>query len=172
MELGNVVWRINWVDILILILLIRTSYVGYTRGLSSEVMPLIATFAALVISLHFYGRIGAFITNHTPLSSTLSNFTSYAFIGFSIIYLFHLAMVFLRGKVINVQVETLYDTIFGLTFGIFRGILLVSFIVFALGIAPISYIRDSAKQRSLMGEKFSKVGPLIHTRTMRIIKRN
>lgn len=170
MGLGQIIFKINWVDILILIIFIRVSYVGYTRGLSSELLPLIASFAALVISINLHDKIGGFIASHTPLSAIPAKFLVYISIGSSILLVFGILSNILTGRVIKVQVATMYDSIFGLLFGILRGIVLVSFVVFALSLTPVNYIRESVKEKSLMGTRFMKIGPLIRERTMRIFR--
>ncbi len=172
MGLGKIFTYINWVDIVILILLFRACYVGFIRGLGSELMPLIFTFTSLVVALQFYKSMGGFIASHTPLSPPHANFLIFFTIMFISIVLARVVMRVLVGKSENAHVATMFDSGGGLFFGILRGILLVSFVTYALWLTPSEYISTSVSPGSFLGKKFLKIGPAVHEKTMGVLKRD
>ena len=172
MELGKILSFINWVDIIVLILLFRTSYIGFTRGLGNEVMPLIAIFIALIASLQFYEQIARFIASHTPLSSPHASFLFFIFIAMIILLVFRFFNKLLVGRDSAVHVATMYDSACGLILGVLRGILLVSLVVYALWLTPSVYVSSSVEEKSLLAKKFLKIGPLVRKRAMYVIKRD
>jgi membrane protein required for colicin V production len=170
MELGKILTYINWVDIIVLILLFRTSYVGFTRGLGNEIMPLIAIFIALIASHQLYGPISRFIAIHTPLSSPHAGFLFFIFIAMITLLVFRFFNKLLVGKDSAVHVATMYDSACGLILGILRGVLLVSLVVYALWLTPSEYVSSSVEEKSLLAKKFLRIGPLVRNRAMRVLK--
>ncbi|MFH1753791.1 MAG: CvpA family protein [Candidatus Omnitrophota bacterium] len=171
MGLGKIITYINWVDIIVLILFFRTCYVGFTRGLGNELMPLIITFTSLVLSLQFYKALGGYIAGHTPLSHSHAYFLIFILIVIITIILTRVIMRILVGKSENARVATLYDSGCGLFFGILRGILLVSFVMYALWLAPSKYVSSSVSNGSILGKTFLKIGPKVHQKTMSVFRR-
>jgi len=172
MGLGKIFTYINWVDVVVLILFFRTCYVGLSRGLGNELMPLIITFASLVLALQYYKGLGGFIASHTPLLPPHANFLVFITIVIFTILLSRIIMRILVGKSENVHVATMYDSACGLFFGILRGILLISFVTYALWLTPSEYVSTSVSQGSFLGKKFLKIGPAVHKKTMRVLKRD
>lgn len=162
MWLSEILSRINWVDILILLLLFRISYVGFIRGLGSEIIPFLGILVALIISLHYYSKWGKFITSHTPIPIAFSELLSFLGLVFVIKYIFHLIESLIAGKIVTINIASLYDNIGGLIIGAIRGILLVSLVLIALDIAPFDYIDYSINKKSLMGRKFLSIGRFVH----------
>lgn len=165
MGFSDILQYINWVDILILTLLVRLCYVGFERGLSSEITPVIGTYIALIISLHTYFQIGDVIATYTPLPSTFTYFISFVGLAVLINYIVFLFDLNIVKKIITVQIVSLYNKIGGLVAGALRGILLISIVVIALELVPIGYITYSVAQRSLLASRFSRIGETIHRET-------
>ena len=172
MGLGKILTYVNWVDIIVLILLFRTCYLGLTRGLGNELVPLIITFTSFVAALQFYKNLGGFISSHTPLTPPSANFLVFIIIVLLTLILSRLLMRVLVGKSENAHVATMFDSGAGLFFGALRGILLVSFVTYALWISPSEYISASVSQGSFLGKKFLKIGPAVHEKTMKVLKRD
>ena len=56
----DIIRRINWVDLLVVILILRISYVAFQEGLSHEIFPIIGGVVIIIVNLHYYERIGSF----------------------------------------------------------------------------------------------------------------
>lgn len=170
MGLSEILSRINWVDIVILILLFRISYVGFNRGLGSEIIPFLGILIALIVSLHYYSKWGNFITKHTPIPIAFSQLLSFLGLIFVIKYIFHLLESLIAGKLVTINIASLYDNIGGLIIGAIRGILLVSLVLIALDIVPFDYIDYSINKKSLMGRKFLSIGRLVHKKATAFLR--
>ena len=60
----NIIMKLNWVDILVVIIMLRTTYVAFQDGLSHEIFPLIGAFSSLVLSLAYYKKIAFIISQN------------------------------------------------------------------------------------------------------------
>ena len=170
MGINEIIPHINWVDVIILILLFRISYAGFSRGLASESIPLIGVFTALNIALHLYLNVGNFIARYTPLTSTYSYLISFIALSFITKYIFQLIEAFVVGKVVTIHIASIYDNIGGLIVGVIRAILLVSIVMIALSMLPIKYMDYSVKEKSFMGKKFIRVGHTVHAKTSQLLR--
>ena len=75
----EIITKINWVDVLILIIIIRTTYVAFQDGLSREIFPLIGAACMVMLSLHYYGKLAFVITqNAAGLPMAVVNFLCFA----------------------------------------------------------------------------------------------
>ena len=166
MEIGKNLLLINWIDVLILILLIRTGYVGFARGLTNGILPLIGTFAALVASLHYYDIVGGAISTYLPVKEIYTQYISYLFIGIGILMIARIFSVRMGGKENTIGGASFLDSLSGCILGCMRGILLVSYIAVALGITPVKYIQVSLKEKSLVGKAFESAGHTVYKKTV------
>ncbi len=165
MELLDIIKSINWVDLVVLILLFRTSCAGFNKGLGSQIFPLIGIYIALIIALQYYSSVGNFVIGHSPLKSDYSYFISYFCLAALVIYIVHLIESFIIGKIVTIHIVSLIDKIAGLCVGIVRGILLVSVVVIGLSLTPFDYVYTSVNEGSLIGKKFLTIGHSIFRRT-------
>ena len=62
----DIITRVNWVDLLALIIILRISYVAFNEGLSHEIFPLTGGIVVVVLSLHYYTKLGQFIWSNIP----------------------------------------------------------------------------------------------------------
>ncbi len=172
MGLGKILSYINWVDIVIVVLLFKITYDGFRRGLSGEIIPLAGIFIALVSSLHLYESFGYLIGGHTPLNNAWGLFLCFVVIGTGIQAFFLIIVKLLAGKIINVQVATLYDSILGVICGVIQGVLVVSFVLIAMRLLPVKYVRESVKDRSVFAARIIKTGMDAYRRTERFMGRD
>ncbi|MDD5423913.1 MAG: CvpA family protein, partial [Candidatus Omnitrophica bacterium] len=69
--------RVNWVDVLTVILLLRTCYIGARTGLSEEVFKMVGVLLALYISMSFYSPLGSKINGGFSLPQNLVDGVSF-----------------------------------------------------------------------------------------------
>jgi uncharacterized membrane protein required for colicin V production len=171
MGLGKILSYINWVDIVIFVLLFKTTYGGLKRGLINEIIPLVAIFIALMTSIHLYEGIGTFIGDHSPLSNAQAVFICFLFIGAAILTVSYIITRLLALRGVTVQVATLYDSIFGAFVGAIRGALLVSFVLMIMQLLPVKYVRNSVENRSFLAKRFIALGNTVYNKTTLFMKR-
>ena len=165
----EIISKVNWVDILSLILLLRISYVSFQGGLSHELFSLLGTFFNLVISIHYYAKIGAFISDIiTGFPIELSNFFSFLMLTISFGLLFRLLRAILD-KVIKIQWHPVIEAIGGMTAGVAKSCLAISLVLITLILLPLPYMQWSIRDKSLTGMFFLRIGPTVYAKSHKFI---
>lgn len=154
--------NMNWVDLLAVIIMLRTSYISFKEGLSHEIFPLFGSVLSLLLALHFYDRLGFLLHSKVvvvPVS--LCNLSVFLVIILAVA----LALKFLKilvDVIIKVTWHPLIEKVGGMLVGILRGAVAVSTILIFLALVPLSYLQWSVKDRSLSGMFFLRMGPAIY----------
>lgn len=165
----DILSRINWVDILVIIILFRVSYIAFQEGLSHEIFPLIGATGTVVLALYYYENLSNFISgNVMKLPIEVTDFLS--FIALIILFgiLFKLLRVVLD-KVIKVSWHPLIEKLGGVVAGIFRACIVASIILMILSLMPLSYLQRSIREKSLTGMYFLKIGPFVYEKAAKIL---
>ena len=150
--------RVNWVDILVLILLFRTSYIGARSGLSNEIYKLIGVLLGVYIGMKYYAPLGSYINATITLPQELVD-------GVSFLILILLAMLSLKlvgmglTKIVKLAFAEAIDKWIGFFAGLFRGAVLASLLFALFGIFQIDYLVKSVEERSLTGPFIEKIAP-------------
>ncbi len=162
--------KFNWIDILVLIILIRTSYVGFTQGIFYEFLTTASVIIAAFVALYKFKDIGGFFVDKLNLPIEFSNF-----LGFILLVLGTFAVVrYIRNllfKIVKVEIFSTFQKYGGLIAGFLRGSLLASLILLCLLLIPNDYIRYSVRDRSFSGVAFLKVAPICYDYTVGVIPR-
>lgn len=159
--MSEVFQRINWVDVFVVILLIRTSYVGARTGLSTELFKIIGILLGLYLGIRFYAALGASINSKISLPPELAD-------GLSFLILILLSIISLKlvgmglTKVVKLTFADKVDKWGGFIFGLLRGSIILSLIFMFSGIIQIDYFTKSIEERSLTGPFFQKVAPFTY----------
>lgn len=156
----DIVTKLNWVDVLVIIIMLRTSYVAFQDGLSHEIFPLIGVFLSLVLSLAYYNGIAFIISQNIAIPISILKFLSFTAIFVAVIFAFKLLRLILD-KIIKVTWHPLIEKFGGLLAGVVKASIVTSAILIILALLPLSYIKWSIMDRSLTGIYFLKVGPSI-----------
>lgn len=136
--------KINWVDIFVIIIFLRTLYIGLRRGLVVEFFKLSGVFCASILSFHYFPHIGNFLNAKTPLPLDLADFIGLLFLSSLIILLFK----FIREgftAFIKTEVKTALDRWLGFIFSGLRAFILSSLILVILFFTNITYLQASIK---------------------------
>lgn len=150
--------RINWVDVLTVILLLRTCYIGARTGLSEEVFKMVGVLLALYISMSFYSPLGSRINEGFSLPQELVD-------GVSFLILILLSMLSLKlvamgvTKVVKLAFADKINQWGGFISGLLRGAILMSLLFALFGILQVDYLVKSVDERSLTGPYIKKIAP-------------
>lgn len=165
----EIIRRINWVDVLVVILMIRISYVAFQEGLSHEILPLIGSIIIIIIDLHYYEKIGLFISqNLVILPIELANFLSFLILAVIIGLAFKL-LAGIFNKVIKVAWHPLIEIFGGVIFGVIRASIVASLILMIIALLPLPYLQRSVRDRSVTGMFFLKIGPSIYEKVSKFL---
>ncbi len=161
--------HINWVDVLVVILIIRISYVAFQEGLSREIFPFLGVMATLTGSLHYYEKIGFLISKDLfNLSPEISNFLSFVILAIIITLIFKLLKV-LVDKIIKVEWHPFIERFGGLLIGLARAAITTSLILMIIALVPVPYLQKSIRDKSVSGMYFLKIGPLAYSKVYKFL---
>jgi uncharacterized membrane protein required for colicin V production len=150
--------RVNWVDILTVILLLRTCYIGARTGLSEEVFRMVGVLLGLYVSMGFYSPFGSRINSGLSLPQDLVD-------GVSFLILILLSMLSLKlvaigvTKVVKLAFADKINQWGGFVSGLLRGAILLSLLFMLFGILKVDYLVKSVEERSLTGPYIEKIAP-------------
>ena len=156
----NILRQFNWVDIFVIIILIRTCYIATKNGFAVELFKISGTILAIYLSFHYYSNLAdvikqRFIGEKIPLE--FLDFLCFGFLailGYIILVLFRQTF----SRFIKMEAVPQLDKWGGFFIGLIRGILLSSLVIFALLISSFAYFRNSANDAYLGGRIF-KIAP-------------
>jgi len=162
--LTEVFQRINWIDLLVVILLIKSGYVGFTKGFGWELFRLIGYICTLLATIYFYEPISRLISDYISVVSPFSNLLSFTAIYLIILLLFKLAAALLE-RLIKKETFSSIDRVGGLVLGFFRGSIGLSLLMISLIFTPLPYFEKSIKERSYTGQTAIKIVPFIYEKS-------
>ena len=162
----EIIAKINWVDILVVILILRTTYVSLQDGLSHEILPLVGSVCMLIFSIHYYTKIASYLYYlGFTLPMVLLELISFILIIVCIGVLFRFIKAIID-KIIKVSWHPLIEKFGGLLAGIMRGAVLASIVLVIIVLIPLPYLQWSVKDRSLTGVYFLRIGPVVYEKTL------
>jgi len=154
--------RFNWVDVLVIIIVFRVSYVAFQDGLSHEIFPLVGAIGTAVLTLHYYHKIALLISqNLVSIPVKIMDFLVFILLIIVIGIIFKLIRVVVD-KLIKVTWHPLVEKLGGLFFGVMRASVVASVVLIILALMPIPYLQYSIRDRSLTGMHFLRVAPNIY----------
>jgi membrane protein required for colicin V production len=113
---------VNWLDYLLLAILLFSMIMSARKGFSREIIGLAAAFLGLVLAMWFYGLAGSFLLPYVS-SPRVANL-----IGFLLVVLVVLLCGWLLGWIVRRFVRTVglsfFDRLLGAAFGLIRGLLI------------------------------------------------
>lgn len=158
----DILRHINWVDVLVVIIIIRISYIAFQDGLSHEIFPVITVVAGIVICLNYYNKIGSYISeNLLKMPLPVANFLSFLVLAVGTGLIFKLVRMLLD-KIIKVEWHPLIERFGGLVFGIVRAFLVTSLVMMTITLAPFKYLQWSVRDKSVTGMYILRIGPSIY----------
>jgi membrane protein required for colicin V production len=120
----------NWLDIVLLLVLIGSVVTSFSTGLAREVVGLVSMIAALVLAIWFYGTAGAFLQPYVS-SPGVANFCGFLMVFCAVLILGAIVGRLLR-RMMKVVGLSFVDRLLGAGFGAVRGLLVSVALVLAL----------------------------------------
>ena len=120
----------NWLDIVLLIVIVASVVASMTKGFSREVIGLVAAVAALFAGLWFYGTAGSFLLPYVS-SKGVANLCGFVLVFFGVIAAGALVSI-IAGHLIKATGLSFIDRLFGVVFGLGRGMVIAVGIVLAI----------------------------------------
>jgi len=156
--------QFNWLDIFVIILLLRIGYIAIKTGLPLELFKLLGTIVSVYLSLHYYSVWADFLKARPALKNIPLELLS--FVSFiALVILGHAIFILLRSlflRFLKLEAVANLNKWGGLLLGIARGILLASLIMFILVISNLGYPKNSVKN-SYSGKYLLRVAPATYS---------
>jgi len=150
----------NFLDIVIIILVIRVCYVAAKMGLAVEVFKLLGVLFATYISMHFYTGLADNIKKGLFPKGMPIEFAD--FLVFMVVaLLIYLCFVAIRNALhhfIKLEAVPEINKFGGLILGLLRSFLAVGLLVYILSISTINYLTTSVKH-SYLGSRAFMIAP-------------
>jgi len=124
----------NWLDFVLLFILVMSVASSYRKGFSREVIGLAACVLALVLGAWFYGTAGAFLLPYVN-SRAAANFAGF-FLVFVGVLLLGTVVSYVVGKFLRVTGLSIVDHALGAGFGLLRGVVIA--VALIMGIMAFS----------------------------------
>jgi uncharacterized membrane protein required for colicin V production len=155
----EILTRINWVDVLVVILILRMSYVAFSSGLSHEIFPFFGVLAVFALSLRYYKPLAAAISgNLGGIPSEISDCLSFMVLVAALGLIVKFVKVILD-KIVKVQWHPVIEKFGGLFVGMLKAYLITAMVLTMFAMIPLPYLQWSVKERSLTGKYILLAGP-------------
>jgi len=145
----DIIKKFNWVDLLVIFLVIRIVYIATKNGFPVELFKLLGTIAAIFVSLHYYAMLAdliasRFLANLVPHRFPLEFLDFLCFLILAVIT--YLVFLFLRSmffQLVRIEAVSRLNKWGGFILGTVRAVFLSSLIVFGLAASSVTYFKNS-----------------------------
>ena len=150
----------NWVDIIVVIFLIRGGYIGLHQGFSVELFKTLGAVVATVVAFLCYAQIGEWVASRSILTPQVLSPVVFLVLLFSLLMIFKMLRIFLF-RVLHLGLYGRLEQWGGLTLGLARSAIFASLFLFVLSLIPVQYFQQSVQERSFSGAYLIKVAPKV-----------
>ena len=120
----------NWLDVLLLLILVWSLAVSFARGFSREAIGLVSAVVGLFAGLWFYGPAGAFLQPYVS-SRNIANFCGFAIVFLGVLLAGSL-LGWTLGKFLKWAGLSWFDRLLGAVFGFVRALVISIALVTAM----------------------------------------
>ncbi len=153
--------RINWVDILAVILLVRMGYVGLKSGMSAELVKLAGLVAGFFVGFRYYQQVGDSLAGGAGLRAEWASVLVMS-LGVAAVYFVVTRLLRLSEKLVQVTFAKPVNEGGGALIGALRGVLVASVILTIFLQVPAPYLQASILENSWSGKVISRAAPLVY----------
>lgn len=144
----------NWVDFVILILLLRATYVGYDGGVSAAVLNLLAAVSATSLAINYAMPLWSFVHAWVPLYDAVGQWISFWLLFLACVVGMQWLVRQITGAAKGERIYSITQLL-GVVFGVLRGFWWSAVFLIALTSSGLPYLIESAEQRSILGPKMT-----------------
>lgn len=142
----------NWLDVLLLLIIVVSIIGSFRKGFSRQVIHLAAVIAGILLGAWFYGRVAEYLQPHmnSPTGAKLGGF----FVIFVAVLIFGGIVSAIVGRFLRVTGLSFVDHFLGAVFGLLQGAL----ISVALLMGVMAFSKDGKPPRAV---EESRVAPYV-----------
>jgi uncharacterized membrane protein required for colicin V production len=157
----NFLEQFNWVDLIVLVFLIRGIYQGAKNGLVLEFFSLGGWSAATFLSFKFYKKIARILHQRTEIPLAIDELLTFAAIIIATIVVTRIIGDILK-HVIKIKIIERLNRTGGAFLGFIKSALVLSVLFYTLSITSIPYLEKSIKEKSLSGKAISRISEIVY----------
>ena len=160
----------NYIDIIIILLLLFASYKGLKRGLIKELVSLISLILGIYIASNFSFFLDSYLSKSFPKYGDFVSITSFIIVFLIVVVSLKLAGILISKLAKSLQLGII-NRVLGLLFAASKTLLIISFILFELNHLSNQFgtiIPEDQKSESVLYEKVLKIIPI----TSPVVKEN
>ncbi|MEW6412338.1 MAG: CvpA family protein [Candidatus Zixiibacteriota bacterium] len=161
----------NWIDGILIVLLLASVIVGSKKGLIRELMAFIVFFAAIIVSVNYIDNFAVWVYERLGGSPLISAFLSFAIL-LALSYAVFKILGMLFYKVAQVRQTGRKDQLGGALIGFLRGWVAVGFLSFLIFLLPMPDGFYTSYESSFFGPAVAKTVPLMFESTAKIHPNN
>ena len=157
--------QFNWVDVFVVILLLRIIYCAVKNGIFIEFFKLLGMLLSCYLSLHYYTKLSDFFKRRIPAAESFSVGVWDVLALFILSILGYIIFVLLREsffRFVKTEAVSALNKWGAAILGVMRGFLLTSLIIFMLSIPLADYFRDSVRS-SFSGRRLIKLSTGVYS---------
>lgn len=157
---------LNWVDALVIILLVRMSYIGFARGIWVEAVKFAGWLMAVVAGATYYEVVGDWCLRHVSVGPTFAEVSAFALIIAAVLLATHGLIRILSHSKRVTEVSSLLKGA-GAVVGLVRGGAIAGLWLLALSGLPNDYLHRSIRERSVLSPTLTQNATQIYETLMR-----
>jgi membrane protein required for colicin V production len=157
----------NWVDGVLLVLLLASVIVGSKKGLIRELMAFLVFMVAIIVSVNYIDQFAVWVYSKIGGSVLVSAFLSFLFLLAGSYATFKLVGL-LFYKVANIKQIGRKDQMGGALVGFVRGWVAIGFLTLLVFLLPMPDSFYVAFENSFFGPAIAKTIPLVYDSTAKI----
>lgn len=161
----------NWIDGILVVLLVASVIVGSKKGLIRELMAFVVFFVAIIFSVNYIDDFSIWVYNQLGGSPLTSAFLSFVVL-LTLSYAAFKILGLLFYKIANIKQIGRKDQMGGALVGFLRGWVAIGFLTFLVFLLPLPESFYTSFESSFFGEAVAKTVPLIYEGTTRIHPNN
>ncbi|MCI0330890.1 MAG: CvpA family protein [candidate division Zixibacteria bacterium] len=154
----------NWLDFVLLALLVGSIALGVKRGLIREVMGFIGLIVGVVVAINKVDAVTAWVLSHMKASPVVVSFISFVLI-LAIFYIAFRFLGMLFNKAVSLSSLGKIDQVGGGFIGFVRGWVLVGFVLFLLFYLPFPQRFYDSVENSFFAPALTGSVPMIYEGT-------
>lgn len=150
----------NWIDAVLMVLLLASVIVGSKKGLIRELSAFIVFFVAVIVAVNYVDSFAVWVYEQLGGSPLISAFLSFAILLTGCYAAFKLVGI-LFYKIANIKQTGTKDQMGGALVGFFRGWVAIGFLTFLVFLLPMPGFFYTAFESSFFGPTIAKTVPLM-----------
>ena len=161
----------NWVDGVLIVLLLVSVIIGSKKGLIRELMAFVVFFTAIIVAVNYIDSFAVWVYDKLGGSPLISAFLSFVIL-LAISYAAFKILGLLFYRIANVKQIGRKDQMGGALIGFLRGWVAIGFLTFLTFLLPMPDAFYTSFESSFFGPAVAKTVPLMYEGTARVHPNN